>query len=133
LKVSIDPPPIQTPEGWLVLYYGARKSSYGSVYHVGLALLDLEDPSKIVRRSRGWVFGHEHDYEGMGDAHGIAFSCGTVIEEDGDSLLMYFGCATTNISVCRASVTNLMSWLRKDAGSAIVSHDAPRSNPVHLV
>lgn len=117
MKISIGPPPIATSEGWLVLYYGARKTSSGPGYHVGLALLDLEDPSKVIRRSKGWVFGHERDYVGVGDAHGIGFSCGTMPTEDGDGLLLYYGCATTEISVSRASVRELLDWLRTDAGS----------------
>ena len=117
-KISIGPPPIETPEGWLVLYLGAQKTSHGSAYHMGLALLDPKDPSKVVRRSKSWVFGHERDYEQMGDAHGIAFSCGAVLEPDGESLLLYYRCATTEIAVARSSLSELRRWLLADAGNA---------------
>ncbi len=39
------PPPIETPEGWLLIFHGAEQAAQGWVYQVGLALLDLDDPS----------------------------------------------------------------------------------------
>jgi beta-1,4-mannooligosaccharide/beta-1,4-mannosyl-N-acetylglucosamine phosphorylase len=56
-KIGLGPPPIETPDGWLVLYHGAHLSASGPIYRVGFALLDLEDPTIVLRRSDEWAFG----------------------------------------------------------------------------
>jgi len=46
-KVGLNCPPLETPDGWLILYHGVRQTASGSIYRLGLALLDLENPSKV--------------------------------------------------------------------------------------
>ena len=58
-KIGLGPPPLETPEGWLVMYHGVRVTSDGPIYRAGLALLDLEDPGIVLHRSDEWVFGPE--------------------------------------------------------------------------
>ena len=55
-KIGLGPPPLETPEGWLVMYHGVRVTSDGPIYRAGLALLDLEDPGTVLNRSDDWVF-----------------------------------------------------------------------------
>ncbi len=55
-KIGLGPPPLETPEGWLILYHGVRMTAGGCLYRLGLALLDLEDPGRVLRRSDEWVF-----------------------------------------------------------------------------
>ncbi len=55
-KIGLSPPPLETPEGWLVLYHGVRITAGGCLYRLGLALLDLEDPCRVLRRSDEWIF-----------------------------------------------------------------------------
>ena len=45
-KIGIGPPPLETAEGWLVLYHGVHATGDGPIYRAGLALLDLEDPEE---------------------------------------------------------------------------------------
>ena len=56
-KIGLGPPPLETPEGWLVLYHGVHATADGPIYRVGLALLDLDDPGTILHRTDEWVFG----------------------------------------------------------------------------
>ena len=51
-RIGIGAPPIETPEGWLVVYHGVRQTVAGALYRMGAALLDLDDPSRVLRRSR---------------------------------------------------------------------------------
>ena len=55
-RIGLGPPPLETPEGWLILYHGVRVTAGGCLYRLGLALLDLEDPCRVLRRSDEWVF-----------------------------------------------------------------------------
>ena len=111
-KVGLSPPPIETPEGWLLLYHGVRMTAAGCLYRIGLALLDLEDPVKVIRRGDEWIFGPLEPYERMGDVHDVVFPCGTVVEDDGDTLRIYYGGADTCVCLASASIRELLDWLR---------------------
>jgi len=70
-RVGLGPPPIETPEGWLILYHGIRDAASGKLYRVGLALLDLDEPWKVIRRSKGWILSPQTEYEQCGDIPGV--------------------------------------------------------------
>ena len=80
-KIGLGPPPLETPEGWLILYHGVRMTAGGCLYRLGLALLDLEDPCRVLRRSDEWVFAPETPYERQGDVNGVVFPCGWILDK----------------------------------------------------
>ena len=43
-RIGIGPPPLETEHGWLLIYHGVKETVGGSIYRVGLALLDLDEP-----------------------------------------------------------------------------------------
>jgi predicted GH43/DUF377 family glycosyl hydrolase len=77
-KIGLSAPPMETPEGWLILYHGVRTTASGSIYRLGLTLLDLEEPTRVIRRSEEWVFGPKAHYEREGDVDDVVFPCGWV-------------------------------------------------------
>lgn len=110
-RVGLGPPPIETDEGWLIIYHGVRMTASGSLYRVGLALLDLEEPWKIRKRCDQWVFGPHEPYERVGDVPGVTFPTGTVYDRDTDELLMYYGAADTSVCLATASLRDLVAHL----------------------
>jgi predicted GH43/DUF377 family glycosyl hydrolase len=110
-KIGLSPPPIETPQGWLLLYHGVRMTAAGCLYRVGLALLDLDDPSRVIKRSDEWIFGPHESYERVGDVGDVVFPCGTVLKQDEDSLLIYYGAADTHVCLATASIRELLEWL----------------------
>ena len=108
-KIGTGPPPLETPEGWLLLYYGARRTTTGSVYHAGLALLDLENPVRVLRRSEEWIFGPREMYEMVGEESNVILPCGWVCE--GDSLRLYYGAADTCVAVATASLREVLGYV----------------------
>jgi len=110
-KIGLSPPPIETPEGWLVMYHGVRQTSAGCLYRLGLALFDLHTPERCSKRSEEWVFGPERDYEIFGDVGYVVFPCGTTLAPDGDTLRMYYGGADSCIALATASVRELLAHL----------------------
>lgn len=108
-KIGAGPPPLETPEGWLLLYYGARKTTTGSIYHAGLALLDLEKPGRVIRRSEEWVFGPRETYEVVGEESNVILPCGWVAE--GDALRLYYGAADTCVAVATASLAQVLDYV----------------------
>ncbi len=110
-KVGLGPQPIETSEGWLIIYHGVKTTAAGSLYRLGLALLDLDDPSKVIRRSDEWVFGPNEPYERVGDVPDVTFPCGVVVK--GDELIMYYGAADTTIAIATASLKNVLDFVMK--------------------
>lgn len=110
-KVGLGPQPIETPEGWLIIYHGVRTTAAGSLYRLGLALLDLDDPSKVIKRCDEWVFGPNEYYERVGDVPDVTFPCGVVVK--GDELIMYYGAADTTMAIATASLKEILEFVRK--------------------
>lgn len=110
-RIGLSPPAIETPEGWLVLYHGVRNTPSGSLYRLGAALFDLDDPARLVRRGNEWIFGPEKEYERVGDVGYVVFPCGYTIEEDGDTLRLYYGGADTSVALATGSIREILDWL----------------------
>jgi len=111
-RVGLGPPPIETPEGWLIIYHGARNTASGTIYRVGLALLDLET-LEVIRRSRDWVFGPKERYERVGDVDDIVFPCGAVVDEKTNELLVYYGAADSVVALAIANLDDVLAYLKK--------------------
>ncbi len=112
-KIGLCTPPIETPEGWLILYHGVRNTASGCLYRLGLALLDLNDPTKVVHRGDEWIFGPLMPYERTGDVSDVVFPCGAVLDGDGDTLKVYYGGADTSINLATGSVRGMLAWLKQ--------------------
>ena len=111
-KVGVGPPPLLTEHGWLVCYHGARTTAAGSIYRVGLALLDRYDPGTVLARGDEWVLGPREPYERQGDVPGVVFPCGWILRDDGDTLHVYYGAADSVVCVAQASLRDLLAILR---------------------
>lgn len=110
-KIGLSPPLIETPRGWLLIYHGVRHTAAGALYRLGLALLDRERPEQCLRRGDAWIFGPEEPYEQQGDVGNVVFPCGTTLDDDGDTVHLYYGAADTSIGVARGSLRALLAWL----------------------
>jgi len=110
-KVGLSPPLIATPSGWLLIYHGVRHTAAGALYRLGVALLALDRPDQCLARGDAWIFGPEAEYERQGDVGNVAFPCGYTIDEDGDTINLYYGAADTSIALATASIRELLAWL----------------------
>ncbi|MDZ7767348.1 MAG: glycosidase [Melioribacteraceae bacterium] len=114
-KIGLSPPPIETPEGWLVIYHGVKTSCAGCIYRLGLALFDLNNPAVIIKRSRDWFFAPEEPYEQHGDVGNVVFPCGYTIGAEGDTINIYYGAADTSIALATGSIKEMLQWLDKNS------------------
>ncbi len=114
-KIGLSPPPIETPEGWLVIYHGVKHTAAGCIYRLGLALFDLNAPEICLKRGAPWVFGPEMPYEQHGDVGNVVFPCGYTIAPDGDTINMYYGAADTSIGLATGSVKEMLAWLENNS------------------
>lgn len=108
-KIGLSPPPLETPQGWLLLYHGVRTTAAGCIYRLGFALLDRKDPAKVLRRADEWVFGPKEIYERQGDVQQVVFPCGWVL--DGDEIRLYYGGADTCIALATGSLSHVLDYL----------------------
>lgn len=113
-KIGLCTPPIETNEGWLIIYHGVRQTAGGCLYRLGLALLDLENPQRCLLRGDTWIFGPEAPYEREGDVDNVVFPCGYTLGDDGDTLYLYYGAADTCIALASGSVRALLDWLKQN-------------------
>ena len=125
-KIGLGPPPLLTKDGWLICYHAVRTTASGSIYRVGLAMLDKDDPSKVVARSNEWVFGPREPYEQSGDVPGVVFPCGWILRDDGDTVHLYYGGADTVVCVAEASLSQILQHLR-DHSDPLTAPDASLS------
>lgn len=103
------PPPLKTPEGWLVLYH-AIDAREPHRYKLGALLLDLDDPSIVRARSAAPVLEPDARYENEGAKEGVVYACGAVAQ--GDALTVYYGGADSVICAARHSLERLVSLIR---------------------
>lgn len=111
-KIGLGPPPLETPDGWLILYHGVHVTASGALYRVGLALLDLEDPRIVLHRGDEWVMGPVEPYEQAGDVAGVVFPCGWVHDEATDELRMYYGSADSSVAMASARLADILAYVR---------------------
>ncbi|HET9682241.1 MAG TPA: hypothetical protein VFP19_09400 [Candidatus Limnocylindrales bacterium] len=111
-KIGLGPPPLETPDGWLIMYHGVRLTADGPIYRAGLALLDLDDPGTVVHRLDEWVFGPDAPYEISGDVGRVVFPCGWVHDEARDRLLLYYGAADTVVGLATARFSDVLAAVR---------------------
>lgn len=104
-------PPIETEDGWLMIYHGVCETTIGKTYHAAAALLDLKDPSKVIGRLPYPLFSPSENWELKGVVNHVVFPTGTALF--GDDLHIYYGAADKHIAVAKVSLKHLLSELKK--------------------
>ena len=94
-----------------MLYHGVRRTAAGSLYRVGVALLDTDTADRCILRGDSWVFGPEEQYEREGDVGYVTFPCGYTLGADGDAINLYYGAADTSVALATGSIKHVLDWL----------------------
>jgi predicted GH43/DUF377 family glycosyl hydrolase len=98
-KIGGNTPPLRTPHGWLTIYHGIDDKA---VYRLGAMLLDLEDPSNVLKRQDEPILDPETEWERVGDVPNVVFCCGAALL--GNELWVYYGGADTVIGLACGDV-----------------------------
>ena len=104
-------PPIETKDGWLMIYHGVEDTHHGYIYHAGAALLDLNDPTKEIGRLSNPLFSPELEWEKQGVVNNVVFPTGTILQDD--TLYIYYGAADKRIGVAEVSIKELIDEIKK--------------------
>lgn len=101
--------PIKTPHGWLEIYHATVMTASTENYYLGAALLDIDNPAKVIAAPTEFILAAERDYECVGQVPNVVFTSGAV-ETDDHKLLIYYGGADTRICVAESSVDALVEF-----------------------
>lgn len=110
-RVGLACQPVEMPQGWLVFYHGVRGTTAGQIYRVGLVLLDLQEPWKVLRRSDEWILGPRALYERIGDVGDVVFPTGVTIHKETDKLNLYYGAADCTVAVATANFSEVIDYI----------------------
>ena len=111
LKIGAGPAPIETSEGWLLLYHGVTQTCSGYVYSMGGALLDRDDPSKVLHRSENYLLTPEKEYECVGFVPNVVFPCSTLTDSATGRIALYYGCADTVFSLAFSTLDQIINYI----------------------
>lgn len=106
-------PPIKTAEGWLLFYQAMDESDPGK-YKVGVMLLDLDDPTKVLHRSPEPTLEPDENYENSGFKAGVVYVTGAVVKNG--ELLVYYGASDSYVGVAHANLGEFLNALVGGAG-----------------
>lgn len=110
LKIGGGPAPIETSEGWLFFYHGVAQTCNGYVYSIGSAILDLENPAKVLYRSKNYVMTPEEWYEERGFVPNVVFPCATLCNEKTGRIAIYYGAADTYVGLAFTTVEEIVKY-----------------------
>ena len=114
-KIGSGATPIETSEGWLMFYHGVSGTCNGFVYSMGAAILDKENPSKVLYRTRDYLLTPEKDYETTGFVPNVAFPCATLQDAETGRMAIYYGAADTYVAVAYAQVDELVKYIKENS------------------
>lgn len=114
-KIGPGPTPIETDEGWLLIYHGVLNTCNGFVYRMGCALLDREEPWKVIARSKNYILAPQETYECMGDVPNVVFPCAVLTDAATGRIAIYYGCADTVTGLAFTTAEELISYARENA------------------
>jgi len=120
IKIGAGPPPIKTSAGWLLIYHGVGpdinpsrirfdKQIQTRIYRAGAMLLDLNEPTKIIARSKEPILEPEKDYELNGDVPTVVFPTGAFVKDN--QLFVYYGAADKTCCLATIPLDDLIQGL----------------------
>jgi beta-1,4-mannooligosaccharide/beta-1,4-mannosyl-N-acetylglucosamine phosphorylase len=114
VKLGPGPIPIETTEGWLMIYHGVCQSCSGFIYSIGGALLDIDEPYKIIADCENYLLTPEAPYEVTGYVPNVTFPCATLQDADTGRIAIFYGAADTYSALAFAQVDELIDYIKSN-------------------
>ena len=118
-KLGAGPVPIETTQGWLMIYHGVCTTCSGYIYSIGAALLDLEDPSKVIHDCENYILTPEEPYETTGFVPNVCFPCATLQDADTGRIAVFYGAADTYSALAFTQVDELIGYIKSHPNKPI--------------
>lgn len=114
LKIGAGPTPIEIDEGWLCIYHGVNMSCNGYVYSMGAAIMDKDEPWKVLHRADSYILNPRTDYECVGDVPNVVFPCAALTDAKTGRIAIYYGAADTVVGLAFTTVDELVDFIHKN-------------------
>ena len=114
-KIGAGPNPIETTEGWLLIYHGVLNTCNGFVYNMGAALLDIDEPKKVLYRTNRYLLNPEEAYETTGKVPNVVFPCAALIDAPTGRMAIYYGAADTYTCIAYSQVDELIDFTKTNS------------------
>jgi beta-1,4-mannooligosaccharide/beta-1,4-mannosyl-N-acetylglucosamine phosphorylase len=114
-KIGAGPVPIETTAGWLLIYHGVLTSCNGFVYSMGAALLDIDQPWKVIARTKPYLLNPRVQYECVGDVPNVVFPCAALADAATGRIAIYYGCADTVTGLAFCQADELIEFIRQNS------------------
>lgn len=115
LKIGAGPIPIETTEGWLLFYHGVSHTCNGYIYSIGASILDIDNPSKVLYRTRDYLLTPEMDYETIGFVPNVTFPCSALADSETGRIVIYYGAADTYVAVAYTQLEELVDFIKANS------------------
>ena len=112
-KIGAGAAPIETSEGWLLFYHGVCTTCSGFVYSMGGAILDLNEPSKVLYRCSDYLLTPEEPYETTGFVPNVVFPCASLQDGATGRIAIYYGAADTHVGLAFTTVDRVVSYIKE--------------------
>jgi beta-1,4-mannooligosaccharide/beta-1,4-mannosyl-N-acetylglucosamine phosphorylase len=112
-KIGAGSVPIRTDEGWLMFYHGVINTCNGFRYSMGAALLDLNDPSRVLNRTQPYLLAPDASYELAGDVPNVLFP--TAALNDEEKVAIYYGAADTSVGLAFGYLQEIIDFIRSNS------------------
>ena len=113
-KVGAGPTPIETDEGWLMFYHGVITSCNGFTYSMGAAILDKDEPWKVLHRADSFLLSPHEPYECFGDVPNVVFPCAALADAESGKIAIYYGAADTSIALAFTTVDETIKYIKEN-------------------
>ena len=113
-KVGAGPTPIETDLGWLAFYHGVITSCNGFTYAMGAAILDRDEPWKVLHRADSALLQPHAAYEFVGDVPNVVFPCAALTDAATGRIALYYGAADTAVALAFTTVDETVDYILKN-------------------
>lgn len=114
-KIGAGPIPIETSKGWLLFYHGVSGTCNGFVYSIGAVILDIDDPSKVLYRTKDYILTPEKSYETTGFVPNVVFPCANLYDSETGRISIYYGAADTYTAIAFTQVDELVNYIKNNS------------------
>ncbi len=126
LKIGGGAAPIETSEGWLLFYHGVSGTCNGYVYSIGGAILDIDNPSKVLYRCANWLLTPEKWYEERGFVPNVTFPCATLQDPATGRIAIYYGCADSYVGLAFGYADEIIDYIKENSRTTGVDTELGR-------
>ncbi|MCQ2461846.1 MAG: glycoside hydrolase family 130 protein [Clostridia bacterium] len=110
-KVGAGPTPIELEDGWLMFYHGVLTSCNGFTYSMGAAILDKNEPWKVLHRADSFLLSAHESYECYGDVPNVVFPCAALADAETGRIAVYYGAADTSVALAFTTVDDTVKYI----------------------